>query len=80
MTPKTAKEVYRHAWAGWCFKPSRELEEVMDHCQPFIARSPEDPAWAEFVETLPGFIDFWTGKVESLKVTLGEGSKKRGSD
>lgn len=64
MTKDEAKEAYRQAWLGWCLATTQETkficEQRMDGLQSSIARGP-GPEWQAFVETLPGFIEFWEG-------------------
>lgn len=63
MTTDEAKEVYRQAWVAWCItqNPARkqQMEQLMDDAQVFIAKSPKDPEWGAFAQTLPGFLEFW---------------------
>jgi hypothetical protein len=62
MTQDEAKEAYRQAWLGWCLATSSSskqvLEKRMDSLQSSITRGP-GPEWQAFVETLPGFVEFW---------------------
>lgn len=62
MTKDQAKEAYRQAWLGWCLATTQETkhlhEQRMDGLQSSIARGP-GPEWQAFVETLPGFVEFW---------------------
>lgn len=59
MTPEDAREQYTLAWSAYLLASEPEtmakLERMMDEAQPFIASCPADPAWKEFVKTLPGF-------------------------
>jgi hypothetical protein len=60
MTPEEAREQYTVAWLAYRLLTTErdtmtKLERMMDEAQPFIAASPSDPAWKEFVKTLPGF-------------------------
>lgn len=75
MTKEEAKEAYRQAWLGWCLATTREsklrFEQTMDAMQSSIARGP-GPEWQAFVETLPGFVEFWESwRDESIKNFLG---------
>lgn len=62
MTTDQAKEAYRQAWMGWCLatkaESKRMFEQRMDSLQSSITRGP-GPEWQAFVETLPGFVEFW---------------------
>jgi len=68
MTKTEAKEAYRQAWLGWCLATKRESKELfeqrMDSLQSSITPGP-GAEWQAFVETLPGFIEFWEGWKES---------------
>jgi hypothetical protein len=62
VTEAEARETYRVAWMKWQragADEKRHLEKVMDACQRHIARSPRDPKWKEFAESLPGYLEFW---------------------
>lgn len=63
MTPEEARSRYRAAWSAYLLATESdmiaELERLMDEAQPFIATGPADPAWREFIKTLPGYEDFW---------------------
>lgn len=62
MTKDEAKEAYRQAWMGWCLATTQEskrrCERTMDSLQTSITRGP-GPEWQAFVDTLPGFVQFW---------------------
>lgn len=66
MTTGEAQSVYRDAWTSYLMSSDdevkKELEEVMDSCQPFCVESGRPgPEWDAFTETLPGFREFWDG-------------------
>lgn len=58
-----AEEVYRAAWNQYALTSDEEtrraLEKVMDEAQVKIAVGPTDPRWRVFIETLPGYREFW---------------------
>jgi hypothetical protein len=60
-----AKKAYNQAWSAWCLTTDEgdkhRLEQVMDGLQPQIANGPTDPpgVWHEFIDTLPGYREFW---------------------
>ena len=40
----------------------KELEDIMDSAQPFCVESRRPgPEWEAFVDTLPGYREFWDG-------------------
>ena len=63
MTRKDAQIAYRGLWASWLLTANdgrREwIEQHMDGLQPLIARGPNTPEWQSFIDTLPGFRDYW---------------------
>jgi len=76
MTKSEAKEYYRQLWRSWCMTQDpdrkRDLEVRMDSAQILIAKRPNSE-WLEFIETLPGFVEFWSGW--ALRLILDEGRK-----
>ena len=58
-----AEEVYRAAWHQYVLTSDegtkRVLEKVMDGAQVKIAVGPKDPRWQAFIDTLPGYREFW---------------------
>jgi hypothetical protein len=62
-----AEASYAAAWQQYCLTPQDDtvqrqaLEEAMDQLQPQIATSPKDPRWPAFIDTLPGYKQFWEG-------------------
>jgi hypothetical protein len=66
-----AEAAYAAAWQQWCMTSDvlakNELERVMDDLQPQIAASPKDPRWSAFIDTLPGYREFWQGWYEAMK-------------
>jgi hypothetical protein len=69
MTKDEAKEAYRQAWMGWCLATKSEskqrFEQRMDFLQTSITRGP-GPEWQAFVETLPGFVEFWESGILNI--------------
>jgi hypothetical protein len=66
MSIEEAQEVYRAAWTSYLMcrdpKDKKEIEQVMDAAQPFCVESGRPgPEWEAFIDTLPGFRDFWDG-------------------
>lgn len=61
--PAEARRAYRDAWSTYLLCGDEEERErlgrFMDSLQSRIARGPDDPAWQEFADSLPGFRDFW---------------------
>lgn len=58
-----ARKRYSDLWHQRCFETNegmrREIGMLMDECQPVIAVGPDDPKWQQFVDTLPGFREYW---------------------
>ena len=48
----------------------RVFEQRMDAFQPLICRGP-GPEWQAFAESLPGFVEFWEGSLETHVKRLG---------
>jgi len=70
MSPDEAKEAYRKAWGAYCLtglnlEKKQMLEELMDDLQPKICRGP-GPEWDAFVQTLPGFLEYWARWQETV--------------
>jgi len=63
MNQQEAEALYRTVWYQYCLTSNSNkkgfLEALMDDIQPSIAKSPADPRWNKFIETLPGYTDFW---------------------
>lgn len=68
MTKAEAQAAYRQAWAQRCLAQTQDgqiaAERVMDAVQPFCvdSRGPgpgPGPEWVEFVESIPGYCEFW---------------------
>ena len=63
MRNTRAENAYRAAWYQYCLtsdeKHKIQLEKFMDNLQPEIAAGPNDSRWKEFIQTLPGYIEFW---------------------
>jgi hypothetical protein len=63
LTSATAAEIYRSAWSSWLLVPRERdklrYQALMDSVQSTIARGPRDPVWQAFIDTLPGFRDYW---------------------
>lgn len=61
-----AEAAYRMAWTT--FRSAGKLSDFsslacqqMDALQMEIALGPFDPRWQEYIDTLPGFDDYWAG-------------------
>ena len=74
MAPKhnvEAEEKYRAAWTQYCLSSNQRtklaMESLMDEIQPQIARGPMDPRWKEFIDTLPGFQEFWNNWLRDVE-------------
>jgi len=64
MTSEEAQDAYRQAWTGWCLATKPEVKRMfegrMDKLQPLVCERP-GPVWDAFIDTLPGFREFWDG-------------------
>ncbi len=62
MTP--IRDQYRLAWRSYLLSNSfavmHLLEEFMDELQEDIGDGPGCPVWLDFVETMPGFVSYWS--------------------
>ncbi len=75
MTKTAAREIYRQAWNSFLLsKTPKErtlFEEVMDS----VAKECTDEGgpgleWQEFVDTLPGYVQYWEGVIDELEVLI----------
>jgi len=75
-----AEQIYAVAWKAWLLTTFPEtkarLETIMDEQQIKIASGPGDPRWVDFIETLPGYKDFW----KRIGDRLNERTQKRGNN
>lgn len=79
VTYPVARQIYRAAWLEYRKTTDdvrrRELEFVMDTIQPRCTKSGRPGwEWDQFVDTLPGFREFWTKSVASLNSKSGRRS------
>jgi hypothetical protein len=78
----TAEAEYRACWLAYlgCKDPAQKemLEKEMDRLQPQIAYSPQDKRWDDFVDTLPGFREFWGRFAVEAKEMLADIQRKYG--
>lgn len=63
MTLDVAKQIYREAWEEYrfCFDEEDKvrLEKIMDNAQNSFPPIDKSTEWFEFIETLPGYTDYW---------------------
>lgn len=76
VTREEAMREYALAWTRWrAALPGSDVrayaEAMMDAMQPVIADGPNDPRWAAFTATLPGFTEYWESALDVRLARLG---------
>lgn len=69
MRREEAEVAYRDAWGRRKLSIGLErqrLETEMDRLQLLIADGPKDPRWQAFIDTMPGYREFWRAEAKRL--------------
>ncbi len=75
MTKLQAQQLFREAWSNFLLSKTLQqrtlFEEVMDSVQKDCTDC-KGPGfeWQEFVDTLPGYVEYWEGVIDDLEVLI----------